>query len=86
MPLLRNALRLMRGPSRAAGLGELQRTLESGFDIFQAMKGAEEFIAFIALRERDLAEALFAAGKAARPARRRWIVRWRPCLNRLDAD
>ena len=41
MPLLRNALRLMRGPARAAGLAELQHTLESGFDIFKAMKGAE---------------------------------------------
>ena len=62
-PLLRNALRLMRGPAQAAGLAELQRTLESGFDTFKAMKGAEEFIAFIAKRERALAEALFAAGK-----------------------
>jgi len=61
--LLRNALRLMRGPAQAAGLAELQRTLESGFDTFKAMKGAEEFIAFIAKRERALAEALFAAGK-----------------------
>ena len=62
LPLLRNALRLMRGPARAAGFGELQRSLESGFDTFRAMKGAEEFIAFIAARERDLAAALFAAG------------------------
>ena len=42
LPLLRNALRLMRGPARAAGFRELQRTLESGFDIFRAMKGAQE--------------------------------------------
>ena len=69
----------MRGPARAAGLGELQHSLESGFDIFKAMKGADEFIAFIAARERALAEALFAAGSAARPARRRWRRRWRPC-------
>ncbi len=61
LPLLRNALRLMRGPSRAAGLSELQRTLESGFDTFRAMKGAQEFIATIGARERDFAAALFAA-------------------------
>ena len=52
LPLLRNALRLMRGPARAAGLGELQRSLETGFDTFRAMKGAEEFIAFIRARAR----------------------------------
>jgi len=62
LPLLRNALRLMRAPARAAGLAELQRSLESGFDIFRAMKGADEFIALIAARERDFAAALFAAG------------------------
>ena len=62
LPLLRNALRLMRGPARAAGLADLQRSLETGFDTFKAMKGADEFIAFIGERERDLAEALFAAG------------------------
>jgi hypothetical protein len=61
LPLLRNALRLMRGPARAAGLGELQRSLETGFDTFKAMKGVDEFIAFIGERERQLAEALFAA-------------------------
>jgi hypothetical protein len=65
LPLLRNALRLMRGPARAAGLGELQRSLETGFDTFRAMKGAEDFIAFIASRERDLAAALFAADRGA---------------------
>lgn len=62
LPLLRNALRLMRGAARAAGLGELQRALETGFDTFKAMHGADEFIAFIGTRERDLAEALFGAG------------------------
>jgi len=61
LPLLRNALRLMRGPARAAGLGELQGSLETGFDTFRAMHGADEFVAFIGERERELAEALFAA-------------------------
>lgn len=63
LPLLRNALRLMRGPARAAGLSDLQRSLEVGFDTFKAMKGADEFIAWIDERERSLADALFAAGK-----------------------
>jgi len=61
MPMLRNALRLMRGPARVAGLAELQRSLEAGFDVFRAMKGADEFIALIGSRERALAAALFAA-------------------------
>ena len=52
----------MRGPARVAGLSELQRSLENGFDIFRAMKGAEEFIALIASRERAFAARLFAAG------------------------
>jgi hypothetical protein len=52
---------MMRGPARAAGLSELQRFLESGFDIFRAMNGAQEFIAIVGARERALAAALFAA-------------------------
>jgi hypothetical protein len=63
LPMLRNALRLMRGPARAAGLTEVQRSLEAGFDVFRAMKGAEEFIALIDSRERALADALVAAGQ-----------------------
>ena len=65
MPMLRNALRLMRGPARAAGLSELQRSLEAGFDVFRAMKGADEFIALIGTRERALATALFGADRDA---------------------
>jgi hypothetical protein len=62
LPLVRNALRAMRLPARAAGLGDLQRTLETGFDTFRAMHGADEFIATIETRERALAADLFAAG------------------------
>ena len=61
MPMLRNALRLMRRPARAAGLSELQRSLETGFDVFRDMKGAQEFIDLIGARERALAALLFAA-------------------------
>jgi hypothetical protein len=60
LPLLRNALRMMRTPARIAGLGELQRMLEGGFDTFRAMNGAAEFIATIEARERALAADLFA--------------------------
>lgn len=58
-PLLRQSLRLMRGPANAAGLGDLQRFLELGFDTFREMRGAEEFLATIGQRERALAAALF---------------------------
>jgi len=61
LPLLRNSLRLMRAPSRAAGLFELQRVLETGFDTFRAMNGAQEFIALVGSRERDFGAALFSA-------------------------
>ena len=61
LPLLRSALRMMRAPARAAGLGELHRTLESGFETFRGMKGADEFIATIDARERSFASDLFAA-------------------------
>jgi hypothetical protein len=60
-PLVRHSLHLMRRPARAAGLGELQRFLECGFDTFKAMRGAQEFLALIGKRERELAAALFEA-------------------------
>ncbi len=60
--MLRQSLRLMRGPASAAGLGALQGFLERGFDTFRAMAGAEYFLATIAARERLLAASLFAGG------------------------
>ena len=59
--LLRQSLRLMRGPAQAAGLGALQAFLERGFDTFREMRGAEGFLALIAQRERELAARLFAS-------------------------
>jgi len=59
--LLRQSLRLMRGPAHAAGLGELQAFLERGFDTFREMRGAEGFLGLIAERERELAASLFAS-------------------------
>jgi hypothetical protein len=66
-PLLRHSLRAMRVPARAAGLSALQSFLESGFDTFRAMHGAQEFLAQIAERERALAASLFGAPSAADP-------------------
>lgn len=61
--LLRQTLRVMRGPAQAAGLGTLQQFLERGFDTFRGMGGAQEFLATISRRERALAALLFAGGE-----------------------
>jgi len=66
--LLRTTLRLMRGPAHAAGLHDLQRFLEAGFDAFGAMKGATDFLRWVGERERALATALFAPGAVATAA------------------
>ncbi len=58
-PLLRQTLKLMRGPAQVAGLGALQAFLESGFDTFRAMRGAAEFLAIVKQREEALARQLF---------------------------
>ncbi len=58
-PILRHSLRLLRAPAAAAGLADLQRFLESGFDTFRAMRGATEFLSTIESRERALSANLF---------------------------
>lgn len=63
--LLRQTLRVMRGPAQAAGLGALQQFLERGFDTFRGMGGAQEFLATISRRERALAALLFDGGQPA---------------------
>lgn len=64
-PGLRLMLKMMRGPASAAGLGSLQRFLESGFDTFAAMartrEGAAAFLATIRARETALLDLLFDA-------------------------
>jgi hypothetical protein len=60
-PLLRQSLKLMRGPAQMAGLGALQNFLETGFDTFKAMRGAAEFLSTVRQREDALAHALFRA-------------------------
>jgi hypothetical protein len=58
-PVLRGALRVMRRPAHSAGLGELQRFLEAGFDTFSSMRGADEFLKTVRDREQALCAALF---------------------------
>ena len=64
-PLLRQSLRLMRGPAQVAGLAALQGFLESGFDTFRAMRGASEFLTTVRQREDALATGLFRSDTAA---------------------
>ena len=64
-PGLRTLLKMMRGPAAAAGLGSLQKFLEAGFDAFQTMRGADEFLKRIELRETDWIEQLFDADRVA---------------------
>jgi len=58
-PLVRASLLMMRGPARVAGLGELQTLLETGFEAFRSMNGAQEFLATVRQRETDLCNWLF---------------------------
>ena len=66
---LRSLLRLMRGPSRAAGLEALQAFLEKGFDTFAALArvagGVHGFLSVIAQRESALIDLLFSADVVA---------------------
>lgn len=66
-PLLRHSLRAMRLPARKAGMSALQAFLESGFETFRAMHGADEFLIQIAHRERAMAASLFGSPLAADP-------------------
>lgn len=60
-PLIGTTLKLMRAPARAAGLGNLQEFLESGYSAFKDMRGADEFLVTIVKRETTIVERLFAA-------------------------
>ncbi len=54
------ALKMMRRPAKMAGFGELQQFLETGFEAFSAMGGADYFLETVAARETALMERLFA--------------------------
>ena len=58
-PGLLTLLKMMRGPAATAGLASLQKFLEAGFDAFKTMRGADEFLELITLRETDLIQRLF---------------------------
>ncbi|HEY3046250.1 MAG TPA: hypothetical protein VGJ72_02140 [Polaromonas sp.] len=59
MPGLRTLLKMMRRPAAAAGLDALQYFLETGFDAFANMRGANEFLNLIKQRETEWIRALF---------------------------
>ena len=59
-PMIKTSLKLMRAPARAAGLQTLQEFLESGYNAFASMRGADEFVATITRREAEIVERLFA--------------------------
>lgn len=51
IPLLSWTLKLVRKPAHKKGLGSLHNFLETGFDTFQALGGADEFMSIILERE-----------------------------------
>ena len=59
-PMIKTTLKMMRAPARAAGLQTLQEFLESGYNAFSKMRGADEFLATIDRRETAIVERLFA--------------------------
>lgn len=69
LPGLRLMLKMMRAPAAAAGLSELQRFLEAGFDTFGAITkvqgGADQFLATIRAREQHLVDRLFTGDAVA---------------------
>ena len=61
-PWITSALRVMRGPARAAGFASLQSFLEAGMSSFRSMRGAGEFLQIVRSRESLLIAALFVVG------------------------
>ena len=59
-PIVRALVRLARRPAHAAGFGLLQEFLERGLEAFEAMQGADEFLATIREREWHAMERIFA--------------------------
>jgi hypothetical protein len=72
LPMIQVSLRLMRKPAEMAGLADLHRFLEQGFQAFRSMAGAHEFLAIINQRETCLMREILAGGTApiAKAARR----------------
>ena len=59
-PIIRTLVRFARGPAHAAGFGSMQEFLERGLDAFEAMHGADEFIAILRDRETRAMQRMFA--------------------------
>ena len=59
-PLIYSTLKMLRGPAKVAGLGEMQQFLEAGFSAFRHMDGADLFLDTVASRETLLIERIFA--------------------------
>lgn len=60
-PVMRQALRSMRMPAKLAGLADLHRFLERGFDIFAGMALPGEFLGCITEREQRYVDEQFAS-------------------------
>ena len=56
---LRTLLKMMRRPAAVAGLNSLQHFLETGFDAFAEMRGADDFLKVVSERESGWIHALF---------------------------
>lgn len=69
IPMLGATLRLMRAPAEKAGLTHVQNFLQSGFDAFRRMKGADIFLETIDARETGLMRGWFGEGERPPPAR-----------------
>ena len=66
-PFVFSTLKLMRQPSRVAGLSDLQDFLERGFESFREMGGAKPFLETVRERETALIRSLF-SGEEALPS------------------
>jgi hypothetical protein len=62
--LFNTTLKLLRKPAHMAGLGELQEFLERGFNAFRHMKGAEEFLDTVAIRESEIIRRIYSGHPA----------------------
>ena len=60
-PLIYSTLKLLRGPSKLAGLSDMQSFLERGFTAFRHMGGADDFLATIARRETAVIKRIFSS-------------------------
>jgi hypothetical protein len=60
IPLLATTLRIMQGPARMAGLGDLQAFLSNGFTTFKRMRRPNEFVDTIVARERLVSQNIYA--------------------------